>query len=139
MDPSSSDHMRVYHRCADVGVSEQFLHGAYVRTVLQHVRGERVPERVHRAESGDTGIADGLFYRTLDGRFMEMEPHLCPRNRVVRSARSREEELPTEFGRRRRIFAVQRIGQHRRSESFGQVLTVDEAHLVTLHPERFHE
>ena len=41
-------HMRVDLGRPDVGVPEQLLYRAYVRAVLEHVRGEAVPENVRR-------------------------------------------------------------------------------------------
>ena len=56
--------VRVDHRRRHVGVAEEFLHRADVVAALQHVRGERVAQRVaaHRLHDACRGLytVDGI-------------------------------------------------------------------------------
>jgi len=75
--------MRVYLRRADVRMAEKLLDRADVRTVLEHVRGEAVPEDVRRNAlwgdiCGDGTLADHLEYRLASKRLLE------PRDEDVR-------------------------------------------------------
>ena len=63
--PAAIEHVRVDHRRADVGMTEQLLHGANVVARFKQVRGERVAQRVWRGELVDACVPHRLAHRTL--------------------------------------------------------------------------
>ena len=65
-------YMRVYHRRRNIPVTQELLHGPDVRTALQQVRRERVPQRVARRPLGDAAPPHGDRHRTLHRRFVQM-------------------------------------------------------------------
>jgi hypothetical protein len=62
----------VDHGGFDVFVSEQFLDGADVVTVLEQVGGEGVAEGVATDALGDFGVAGSLFDSFLQATFVEV-------------------------------------------------------------------
>ena len=81
--------MRVDLRGGDVGVAEQFLHGADVVAVLEQVRGEGMAQRVASGRLGDSRPVHGGPHRLLHRALVEMMPAHHPRPRVQRTARRR--------------------------------------------------
>ena len=55
----------VDHRRGDVAVPEQFLHCADVVSVLEQVRGERVPEAMARRRLRDARATDRVLHGSL--------------------------------------------------------------------------
>jgi hypothetical protein len=86
----------VNHGSADIGMSEQFLHGADIRTRFQKVRGETVPQRVTTYFFGPAQAADSGSNRPLHASFMEvMTPLDTGLAWIFRQLPGSENELPT--------------------------------------------
>src|SRR5262245_62483204 len=66
------EHVRVDHRGADVVVSQELLDGTNVASVLEQVRGERVPKRMGRRTLPEVRLANGLEYRSLQDGLVQM-------------------------------------------------------------------
>ena len=65
-------HVRVDHGGLNIGVSEQFLHGAYVVAALEQMRRETVTQRAAARRLGDAGLADRRLYRALNDLLVQM-------------------------------------------------------------------
>jgi len=92
--------MGVDHGRAHIPVTQQFLNGADVVTVLQEVRRKRVPECVARRLLGKTGPEHGFSNGTLDDRLVQMMAAALPRGPVDVEPRRREHPLPGPFAPR---------------------------------------
>jgi len=60
-------------------VTQQFLNGADVVTVLQEMRRKGMPERVARRLLGKAGLEHGFSNGTLDDRLVQMMAEALPR------------------------------------------------------------
>ena len=86
--------MRVDHCGAYVGMPEQLLHGAYVRTPFEQMRGERMPERVRRNRLCDLRSQRRAPHELLHAVHIQMMPpdFLCPG--IFREIRRGEQPEP---------------------------------------------
>ena len=60
-DQSLGTHVRIYLRGGDAGMAQQFLYGAHVRTALNQMSGERMPQRMRMQRLGDVGPLPRCF------------------------------------------------------------------------------
>lgn len=96
--------VRVDHGGADVRVSEQFLHGAYVGSVLEQMGGERVAQDVRGDGLGDSGLAGGLAHASLDLGLMQVMAPGVTGSRVDGKSGRGEHVLPAPFAGASAVF-----------------------------------
>ena len=122
------EHVRVHHRRADVGMTQQLLYRSNVVPVLKHVRRKRMPKRVWTHSLGDTRSPGRVRHRLLDDRFVKVEPGRRSPSRIHTHPRGGKDELPGPLGRRVWVLAVERERQDDAAESsreIGPVLPFD--------------
>ena len=99
------DDVGVDHRCRHVGMPQQFLHGADVRSGLEQVGGKAVSERVRVDQLVDACLLGCDLHRPLD---VALAPVVAPHAaaaRVGAVGRCGEDVLPGPFGCCARILA----------------------------------
>ena len=78
---ASVEDVGVYHRGADVIVTQEFLHGAKVVAVFKEMPGERMPQRVAGGPLVNACLTHGIFHGPLDRAFVNMvtiQPAVLP-------------------------------------------------------------
>jgi hypothetical protein len=100
--------MRVNHRRPDILVPQEFLDGPNVIPVLEEMRGKGVAERVAGRRLGHPSPEDGLPYRPLDDRFVQVVPAPLAGVPGDVDAGSRKDPLPAQFVPRVWVFSAER-------------------------------
>ena len=109
---------------ADVGVTEQFLHGADVIAVFKQVRGKRVAQSVAADAFGDPAQSRGVGHRALNDGLVEVKSARWSPPRVAADAAGGEDELPRPRAAGVRILHIQRVGQHDTAQPACEVVEV---------------
>src|SRR5882762_7068820 len=91
-------------------MAEQLLDSADVVTVLQQVRGERMPERVTARVLNDAGLAQRALDGTLDDGLVQVMAAALAGEAVHVVSGRREHPLPAELASGVRVFPRQRVG-----------------------------
>src|SRR5690606_18733115 len=103
--------MGVDLRGADILVSQQLLDRAQVGAGLEQVGGEAVTQRMRRDRLAETAGPRRTAHRLLQDAGVEMVALLLPVERIARTPRRREHELPVQQPCRLPILAGQRMRQ----------------------------
>ena len=103
--------MGVNHGGADIGMAQQFLHGADVVTRQQQMGGKRVPQSVGRGGFGNIGQLQGPLERPLEGLLVLVMPALAGTTRVGRQHGLREDPEPRPRQSGTLVLAGQRVRQ----------------------------
>ena len=127
--------VRVDHRGLHVFVSEEFLDGPDVVSGHQQVSGEGVAESVAAHSLVDPCVANGLFYRPMDDRVVQVMAAGLVGPGIGASGAGREHVLPAPVGGGVWVLAVQGGGEMDAAEAIGDVLFVEFANVNEVVPE----
>lgn len=92
-------------------MAQEFLHGANVVAAFEQGSGKRVAKRVWGRWLADSGMAQRIAHRTLDGLRSHVVSANGPRARIDRSFGRDKHILPSPFTRGVRIFSFERPWQ----------------------------
>ncbi|MEY2843032.1 MAG: hypothetical protein RI920_1069, partial [Pseudomonadota bacterium] len=103
-------HMRVNHGGADIGMTQEFLHGADVIARLQQVRGKGMAQGMRRGLLTEPGQLNRLAKRPLKSHILHMVAPLDTRARTHAEPIRRKHPLPTPGLSVARVLGSQRMG-----------------------------
>jgi hypothetical protein len=109
---TTSHHVRVNHRRADILVPQQLLHRADVRPAFQKVRRKAVAKYMTRNPLLDACQRCRLHDSLLHRRLVQPIPARRPPPRIPADTSRREHKLPPPLGVRVRVLPCQRIRQN---------------------------
>ena len=95
---------------ADVFVTQQFLHSAYVVATIEQMRGERVAQGVAGRAAVEIGFADRDFDGPLHAAFVNVVSADPAGSRIRAAAVRREHVLPDPLARGVGVLPLQRVG-----------------------------
>ena len=114
--------VRIDHGGADVGMPQQGLDGANVRTPLQKTGGEAVPERMRTDPLADSCLADGFGNGLVDGAGVQVVAASLAGARVGGPVAGGEDVLPSPILVGVRILARQGVREVHLSIALLQIL-----------------
>ena len=86
---TSLNHMRVEHRCRDVGVPQKLLHRSNFVSCLQHVRGEGMSQGMRRAWLDNSRALGRRHYSLLYAHIAQVKAGFAALSRSSRIAHAR--------------------------------------------------
>ena len=105
-------------------MTEEFLNGSYVVTVLEQVCGERVAKCMRGDTLLNFGGLGGFFDGFLQAGFMNMVALGDASTGVAREVRRREYILPKPFTVGVGVFLFEGVREVNRAEAIGEVLAM---------------
>ena len=118
------EHVSVNHRCRDILVTQEFLHGANVLAFREQMGGERMSEAVAIGALHNSGRIHCALQCALQNSFSHVMSLSVSGARINRKARGRKHILPGPLACRVRELAPDREWQVHASESIFDVLFV---------------
>jgi hypothetical protein len=139
MTPRPLQHVRVDHCRPYVGMAEKLLDRTDVVSILEQMRGERVPQGVAPGLLVHSTLSHGLLHRPLHRRLLDVVPAADAAPRIDRKTRRGKNILPREFAARTEVLPVECVGEPDLAEAAGQIAQVNTANTLDLRAERVAE
>jgi hypothetical protein len=95
--PRPVHHMRINHRCRDIGMTEKFLHSSDIVSVFKKVRGKGMPEDMAAYGFGQSCLYGGFLHRLLQYAFVKMMSSHYFAARIIGDSLRWKDVLPAPF------------------------------------------